>query len=152
TYGILARDPIPYVNGGLSAPMMNSAQVRNRGIEFNLNYQKRLGELELSIGANGAFNKNRIEKYKDDYIEPRGSNAAWVEGQPVGIFWIREVDHIVQEQQEVDQLIAQGWTFHPATPSPGDFRYRDADGNQAINDEDRVLKGNPIPLFTYGGN
>ncbi|MDD4191503.1 MAG: hypothetical protein PHI28_09230 [Mangrovibacterium sp.] len=70
--------------------------------------------------------------------------------QPIGRFYVREIDHIVQDQSEIDQLLADGWTFSPSTPGPGDFLYRDANPDKKINDDDRVLKGNPIPIFNYG--
>src|SRR5690606_4142165 len=96
---------------------------------------------------------NKIVSYRGDFIESRGQNAgAWTEGKPIGIFWVREVDRIIQTQEEIDDLVARGYTFAPGTPGPGDFLYRDANGDKAINDDDRVLKGNPLPLYTYGGN
>src|SRR5699024_9839271 len=74
------------------------------------------------------------------------------EGEPIGVFYVREIDHIVQDQNEIDNLISQGWEFEPSTPGPGDFLYKDQDGNHIINDDDRVIKGNPIPLYNYGGS
>ena len=52
----------------------------------------------------------------------------------------------------MDDLVAQGYTFAPVKPGPGDFLYKNTNGDKAINDGDRVLKGNPIPLYTYGGS
>lgn len=153
TRSILASLPIPATNGGISAPLVNSAKVRNAGFEAKATFSQRLGKLNIYAGMNFAYNKNRIVSYKGSFIEPHGQNAAaWTEGQPIGIFWVREVDHIIQSQQEVDDLVAQGYTFSPLTPGPGDFLYKDNNGNKKINDDDRVLKGNPIPLYTYGGN
>jgi TonB-dependent starch-binding outer membrane protein SusC len=48
--------------------------------------------------------------------------------------------------------LADGFTFHPQTPGLGDFLYKNTNDDKAINDADRVLKGNPIPLYTFGGN
>lgn len=150
THGILARVPIPFVNGGLEAPLINSAEVRNRGIEAELAYQRQFRDFSLYVGINGAYNDNVVESYKGDYLEPHGMGV-WTEGQPIGKFWVREVDHIVQDQAEIDALLADGWVFHPSTPGPGDFLYKDHDGNKIIDDNDRTLVGNPLPKFTYGG-
>jgi len=149
THGILASTPIPYVNGGLTAPKTNSAAVRNTGFEAELNYMTSIGDLQISAGLNGSFNKNKIEKYKGDLLESH-DQGVWTEGQPIGKFYVREIDHIVQDKSEIDQLLADGWTFNPSTPGPGDFLYKDANPDKKINDDDRVLKGNPIPVFTYG--
>lgn len=150
THGILANIPIPLENGGLTPPLQNSAEVRNTGFEGDLAYHARIGQASFAVSVNGSYNKNRIVKYKGDLLEPHGPGV-WTEGEPIGIFWVREVDHIVQSQSEVDDKTAAGWIFKPSTPSPGDFLYKDVDHNDTIDNNDRVLKGNPIPLFTYGG-
>lgn len=150
THGILARVPIPFVNGGLEAPLINSAKVRNSGVEAELNYQRQFGDFSLFVGINGAYNDNVVESYKGDYLEPHGMGI-WTEGQPIGKFWLREVDHIVQNQAEIDALLGDGWVFRPSTPGPGDFLYKDQDDNKIIDDNDRTLVGNPLPKYTYGG-
>ncbi|AHM61174.1 TonB-dependent receptor plug [Flammeovirgaceae bacterium 311] len=152
TNNILANLPIPQVNGGIAAPRFNSAEVMNKGVETEVRYYKTIGKLGVSLGANFAYNKNEIVSYKGDFIEGRGASQAWTEGYPIGTYWVREVETIVQNQSQIDELIAQGYTFHPSAPGPGDFLYRDANGDKVINDDDRVLKGNPIPLITYGGS
>lgn len=151
THGILYRNPIPYVNGGLAAPMVNSAKVRNRGFEFSASYNKMLGDLGLSVSVNGAYNRNKIIDYKGDYLETNGATV-WTENQPIGKFYIREVDHIVQDKAEIDKLVSEGWTFSPSRPEPGDFLYKDLNNDKRIDDKDRVLKGQPLPLFTFGGS
>jgi hypothetical protein len=132
--------------------MMNSAEVSNKGFEIDINYRTGIGkDFILSAGANGSINKNRIEKYEGDLLEAHGVGV-WTEGQPVDKFYVREIDHIVQDKSEIDQLIADGWSFSPAVPGPGDFLYKDQNGDKKINDDDRVLRGNPFPVFTYGAN
>ena len=155
TKNILASLAIPSTNGGITAPLVNSAKVSNSGFEAEASASHRFGKLNMHAAVNFGYNKNRILSYRGSFIQSRdgGVNAAaWTEGYPIGIFWVREVDRIIQTQQEVDDLVAQGYTFAPATPGPGDFLYKDANGDKKINDDDRVLKGNPIPLYTYGGN
>ncbi|ANH83568.1 hypothetical protein A8C56_23650 [Niabella ginsenosidivorans] len=153
TKSILTDLPIPATNGGIGAPLVNSAKVRNYGFEAEASYAQHIGKLNIYTNVNFSYNQNRIISYKGDFIEPHGQNAAaWTEGYPIGVLWVREVDHIIQSQKEVDDLVAAGYTFSPATPDPGDFLYKDENGDKKINDDDRVLKGNPIPVFNYGGS
>lgn len=154
TDNILARLPIPGSNGGITAPRVNAAKVRNSGFEVEARYNKTIGKVDINLGANFGYNKNKIEKFRGDFIQVQNTNIgnSWTEGHPIGIWWIREVDHIVQDQREIDALVAEGYTFAPSAPGPGDFLYKNSNGDKAINDDDRVLKGNPIPLYTYGGN
>lgn len=154
TDNILARLPIPASNGGITAPRVNAAKVKNSGFEVEARYNKTIGKVDVNLGANFGYNKNKIVKYRGDFIQVQNSNIgnSWIEGYPIGIWWIREVDHIVQDQSEIDALIADGYTFAPSAPGRGDFLYKNNNGDKAINDDDRILKGNPIPLYTYGGN
>ncbi|MEF8847473.1 MAG: SusC/RagA family TonB-linked outer membrane protein, partial [Candidatus Paceibacterota bacterium] len=151
THGILARTPIPLVNGGLAAPRENSAEVRNKGLETELSYNNRFGDFSLSASINGAYNKNEIVKYKGDYLEPHGAGV-WTEGEPIGKYWVREIDHIVQDGQEIEKMVNNGWEFGPGTPGAGDFLYEENTGDKQINKDDRALKGNPIPKFNFGGS
>lgn len=152
TSGILTNIPIPFVNGGITAPRVNAAEVNNTGIEGELRYNARMGDLSFSVAVNGSYNRNKIVQYKGAFIEPRGNFQAWAEGKPIGIYWVREIDYIVQDKSQVDELIAKGYTFSPSIPGPGDFMYKDANGDKVINDNDRVLKGQPLPLYNYGAN
>lgn len=152
THGILAQMPIPSVNGVLDPPFVNAAQVRNKGVEVDIRYNAKIGALGIGIGALGAYNKNTIEKYKGELIENHGVNVeSWTEGKPIGIFYVMEVDHIIQEQAEVDKMVADGYTFD-VTPGPGDFLFKDNNHDKHIGEEDMALKGNPIPLYTYALN
>jgi TonB-linked SusC/RagA family outer membrane protein len=153
TKNILAKLPIPNVNGGITAPRVNSAKVQNQGVELEAGYRFNIGKLEVNANANFSYNKNKILKYRGDLIDPRGDYQAWTEGQPIGIYWLKEVDRIIQDDAEANQLLASGYTFYPSTPGKGDFLYKNNNDDKVIGDDkDRVLKGNPIPLYTYGGN
>lgn len=151
---ILAKIPIPGTNGGITAPYVNSAKVKNSGFNVEAGYSQRIGKLNISTNLNFSYNKNKILSYKGNFIEGHDQNntSAWTEGKPIGIFWVREVDHIIQTQQEVDDLVAAGYTFAPIKPGPGDFLYKNTNGDKAFDSNDRVLKGNPMPLYTYGGS
>ncbi|MCO5240056.1 MAG: TonB-dependent receptor [Chitinophagaceae bacterium] len=156
THGILADMPIPGVNGPLDPPLVNAAEVRNKGIEVDAKFHERIGKLSIAAGILAAYNNNKIVKYKGpDVIENQGSGAsAWAEGKPIGIFWVREVDHIVQDQKEIDQLVNAGYTWEGPVPGPGDFLYKDANNDKIFqtDETDMVLKGNPIPVYNYAVN
>ena len=42
--------------------------------------------------------------------------------------------------------------FQDAGTAPGDIRFRDLNGDDVINDDDRTFIGNPFPDYTYGLN
>ncbi len=154
SYGILTQLPIPNINGILSPPYVNAAQVDNKGFEFDLSYRAKINKLGIGIGVLGAYNKNMIVKYKGpDVREEVGPTPqVWTEGQPLGVFYMGSVDHIIQDQKEIDDLIAQGYTWTGTTPGPGDLLLKDNNGDKVFNNEDMIYNGNPNPLWTYGFN
>lgn len=151
TSDILTNPPIPNILGGIGAPRVNTAGVQNKGFEVEAKYLKKLGKLTVDIGVNYSYNQNKIVDYQGDLIDIRGASA-WTEGYPINVFYVLEVDQIVQDQSMIDNMINDGYTFYPRTPRPGDFLYKDTNGDKSIDMNDRVLKGNPIPVHLYGGN
>ena len=149
TYDIISSVPIPSYVGSQSNPVVNTAEVLNRGFDFSLKYNKS-GNFSYSIGANLSPVKNKVTKLA------QGKNeifAAFLQGEPashtivglpIGSFYGYQVEGIFQSAEE----IAASATF--GGEKPGDIKYRDIDGNNVLNDKDRVYLGSPIPTLTYG--
>lgn len=157
TLNILTSRPISYNDGTSSGPVINGPKVRNRGVEFELNYTGQIAQgLGLQVSLNGALNQNKVTEYqgKDKLIQGGGTPYGYiVEGQPIGKFYIMKVDHIVQSKDEIDAMSADGYRFGlGGIPGPGDFLFSDTYGDKRINENDRVLIGNPQPKFTFGAN
>ena len=121
------------------------------------NYTGQIAQgLGLQVSLNGALNQNKVTEYqgKDKLIQGGGTPYGYiVEGQPIGKFYIMKVDHIVQSKDEIDAMSADGYRFGlGGIPGPGDFLFSDTYGDKRINENDRVLIGNPQPKFTFGAN
>ena len=89
-------------------------------------------------------------EYKLPYYDGvfRGDNVnVTKEGSSISDFYGYQTDGIVQTQEEVDAMKS-------AQPNvqPGDFKFKDLDGDGVITDKDRTTLGSPIPKFTYGFN
>ncbi|MGV8094204.1 MAG: TonB-dependent receptor [Mangrovibacterium sp.] len=150
----LLQLPIPYIMGNVTPPYQNTGKVKNKGFEIQAVYSGKAGNgFAYSIGGNLSFVKNKVLKYKGEVIDPMNSVQIITEGEAIGRYYVREVDHIVQDPSETEALLAEGYSFYPATPQPGDFLYRNAKDDETIgNDDDRVIKGSSIPKMTYGIN
>ncbi|MDQ6844220.1 MAG: hypothetical protein M3Z92_07700 [Bacteroidota bacterium] len=74
-------------------------------------------------------------------------------GFPIGSFYGYEVDHVAKDQAEIDALNnkAPGGKYQDGL-LPGDFIFRDLDGDGLVNDKDQKVLGNPMPKFLYGIN
>ncbi|MBD1396385.1 TonB-dependent receptor [Pontibacter sp. JH31] len=142
--------------GGLSSPFVrgNFADFRNRGLEIVANWSDNMSaDFSYNIGANVSFNRNEVTGLSaGDTDQPGGSlpiggyftNVSRI-GSPIGSYYGFEVDGIFQNEQEV---------ANSSQPSakPGDFRYRDMNGDGVIDNRDKVILGNPNPGMFYGIN
>ena len=69
TTGMIRGSSISSLLTGYSAPNINVADLRNRGIEVNLNWQSSIRKFEYSVNVNASYNVNKLEKW-GDYPEP----------------------------------------------------------------------------------
>lgn len=151
---------------GANAPMENTADMRTRGWEFNLNWRDIIGKVGYSIGVNISDNKSVITKYDNNSSKMLSS---YYEGQQLGEIWGYEYDGYYSVNDFVDtktwQLKDGVARINGTNPRPGDVKFknlRDDDivgenvisgGNDtAENPGDRKIIGNSQPRFTYGLN
>ncbi len=64
TDGILTTPPIPLTAGLIGAPIRNTAEVSNRGVEITLGWNDKIGEVRYSVSGNFSYNNNEVTKYK----------------------------------------------------------------------------------------
>lgn len=151
TYDILAELPIPDYVGSLSAPVVNSAEVRNRGWDFSLNWREKKDKFAYNIGLIYSTVENEVMKLNQGKSEifaaslPSGDFATrTVVGQPIGAYYGYQVAGIFKNQEEVNTLPKLG------SEKPGDLRFQDINGDGVITEKDRTFLGSPIPKMTYG--
>jgi TonB-linked SusC/RagA family outer membrane protein len=154
TSNILIDLPIPLVNGNLTAPKQNAAMVLNRGVELTLNWRDKAGDVNYGISGNFSYIKNKVTRFKGSESSLFNQNIM-LEGHPIWSFYVREVDRIVKDSdmEMINQMIADGYTFNPGIPKPGDFLYKDLNGDKRINDDDRkIVDANVNPKVVFGLN
>lgn len=143
----------------------NAGHIRNTGFEFEVGYQKTMGDWYINAKVNGTFLKNKaIEVGEDIYSsEDVADGANWGNysitrnGYPVGSFYGWRVDGVFQTQEEIDVLNAkavekgvESGKYQNAVP--GDFKFKDLNNDGTIDDEDREILGDGYPTLTYGLN
>jgi TonB-linked SusC/RagA family outer membrane protein len=143
---------------GATSPNTNNARMRNRGWELTLNYRGKIGkDITYSIGGSLSDATSEVTRYEN----PTGTDPAnnWYVNKKVGEIWGYRADGLIQTQAEADQynstynlsyLTGKSWT-------PGDLKYRDLDGDKAINKGTNILGkmgdytiiGNSTPRYQY---
>jgi TonB-linked SusC/RagA family outer membrane protein len=155
TKGILIDLPAPLVHGTSSIPKQNAAEVRNKGVEIQLGWSDKTGEVEYFITGNISHIKNKVTKFKGEESAINGSNMI-LEGQPVNIQYVRSVDRLIQTDEDlaiVQSMIEKNPNAFSAygKPEKGDFLYKDLNKDGLVNDEDRMMAGNGTnPTLLYG--
>lgn len=146
TDDILLTLPIPLIVG-LSPGVQSAGKVENKGWDFQLGYNDRIGK-DFKFNIVGV-----LSDVKNKVIDLKGT------GPYISGF------QITQEGQEIGSIFgfqANGLFFNQAqlTDSPkqfgtvklGDISYVDQNKDGIINAFDRVLIGSRIPRYTYSAN
>jgi TonB-dependent starch-binding outer membrane protein SusC len=152
TSDMLYAAPIPLV-AGTAPPIQNVATAENRGLELSLNYRNFDRPLKFSVGGNVAFVQSEVtglgrggEPVFSNYVQFANANASKTDiGRPIASFFGYVTDGIFQNQAEVEAA-----AFQSQETVPGDIRFKDLDGNNVIDENDRTYIGNPTPRVTYG--
>jgi len=148
------KDAVIPVNRPLipGATRQNVGEIRNSGFEFALDWSKRVSEdFGYYIGGNFSTLDNEVL----DLNEAPYLDAGTVEfrqrsivGQPIFAFFGNEVAGVYQNDAEIQAdpiALANNLV-------PGDFKYKDINGDGNINDDDRVVLGSFLPSYFYGIN
>lgn len=146
------RGTIPILNGlptSVLAPV-NIGIIENKGYEIELNYNKRFSN-DFSIlskfNVNYARNKQLFAdeaQLPEDYAY-RFRQTGYRIGQQFGYL----VDGYFESEEEVSLSPIQSVGGHPSRP--GDFRYKDLNGDGSIDLRDRApVLYSSIPEYTFG--
>jgi len=143
TDDILYQIPVP-ASVGLSAPTVNGGQMKNTGWEFELGHNNKIGDLQYNVTFNLSTYKNEVLHI----LRPTyGSTNTIQEGLPYDSWYMVEWIGIFQNQAEIDE-----GPHHPYNPKPGDLKFKDQNGDNVIDSEDRIVFDGRYPDFYYGGS
>lgn len=144
TFDILREFQVPLWLG-LEPPTVNDGAVRNKGIELTGQYRNSIGnDFSYTIGANLQTYRNTVEKFGKQEID---YNSIMNEGYPMNEYYLYIWDGIFQDQAEIDKSPAQ-----PVTPTPGDLKLKDVNGDGVVNTNDRTYVKGKYPSFQYAAN
>ena len=126
---------IPYVNFNVD---------QRTGFDFSVYTNKKVGEVELTLGVSGMYYKSTAKK-RDENV---GFDYLSTVGRALNGHWGLQSEGFFQNQSEIDAAPDQ--TFGDV--KPGDIRYKDQNNDNKIDDNDRVFLGRWDSPFMSGVN
>ena len=169
TKDLLLEVPINAAATGFSTQLQNAGTVRNRGVEFAINWNDKIGkDFNYSIGYNIAYNQNKVTKINSDqkYFEGGGSSllaqgtdafVRFEEGYPIGYFYGYKTLGVIQNEAELQEYInylggSASNSLQGTDLQVGDLMFADTNGDGVITTDDKTNLGNPTPDVTMGIN
>lgn len=166
-YNALSEDvlvflPLANYLGGSGNPAVNAATIRNTGIEFAATYRSRpsgSSPLRWDVSANFTTIKNKVLAVGNRGVDATGTRVDYLEagnfiraqvGRSIGQWYVIKTDGIFKSQQEIDSYVSKNGQKVQPNAKPGDIRYVDANGDGAINNDDRQYAGSPWPSLQTG--
>lgn len=167
THDLLLMSSLP-LSSGFTSAMKNIGKIRNRGIEFTLNTTNiKTKSFEWTSNFNIAFNKNKVlalaenqtallssalfdQNYNSQtsYIAKKGYSMGMMYGYLYdGTYKYEDFDKSGNSytlKRDVPHFASE------ANTQPGMPKYKDLNGDGIINDNDRTMIGNGLPIHTGG--
>ena len=125
-------------------PFINYNEDKRTGFDFSVYANKKVGEVNLTLGVSGMYYKS-IAKKRDENIEFDYLSAI---DRPLNGHWGLQSEGFFQSQAEIESAPTQ--TFGDV--KPGDIRYKDQNNDGKIDNNDRVMLGRWDSPFMSGIN
>jgi TonB-linked SusC/RagA family outer membrane protein len=129
---------------GIPPTYDNKGIVDSKGIEFAFDYNKRIRDLSLSIGAFFAYGTNKIV----DMVEtPQAYSYLSRIGLPVNQYFGLEAIGFFKDEADITASPTQEFSV----VTPGDIKYKDQNNDNVINENDEIAIGysSLVPEINY---
>lgn len=141
----LQRESIPGFIGLTNSPYGNLGVVDNRGIDATLEYNVKIGQLDLGLRGNITYNRDKLLN-DDRPAQP----YPWMShiGDNVMARYGYVAEKLFDSQAEIDASAVPG---SKGSIKPGDIKYKDLNGDGVINDYDKTKIGRgDVPNLILG--
>ncbi|MBP1839887.1 TonB-dependent receptor [Formosa algae] len=137
---------------GFETTLQNIGEVKNEGFEIALKSRNLVGAFTWETGLNFSTNKNEVLSLNGDGEPIYSEGSAGIRhitqvGEAIGSYYGYVVDGIYQNEADIQNAPVD--TQAP-NAGPGDFRFKDVNGDGEITPDDRTVTGSYFPDFTWG--
>ncbi len=138
------RDASVPASTGLELPQENIGKVVNKGFEFVIGYNNKIGDLGYHISLNGAHQKNKIKFWDETEGAPEYQKST---GHPINARLLYHAIGIFADEGAVEAYP------HYEGAEPGDIIFENVDGDDDIDGDDKIMYDKTeMPTFTGGLN
>lgn len=125
-------------------PYENYNSNTRQGFDINLQLNKRIGEVDINIGAIGTFVKSEVVNNEEIYENSYQSRI----GKPTDVIFGLQSAGFFYDSDDVANHETQSF----GTVQPGDIKYIDQNDDGVINEYDEVMLGQWTAPLTYSLN
>lgn len=140
---------------GYGLPNENLNKNGYYGVEGIATYTSKIGELNYVVSGNFTFSRYRaIESYKPRFSNSLNEYRNSAEDRWGGVWWGYQVVGRFESEEQIRNYPINNDGNNNRTQLPGDFIYKDVNGDGVINGTDERPIGYPTgwaPMMTFGG-
>jgi TonB-linked SusC/RagA family outer membrane protein len=152
------------------APWQNVGTVRNLGYEISCSYKNTIKDFSFEVGANFTQINNKVISLGAGNAPVKGGSqpdnaeampstylTMTVVNRSIGEFYGYEIDRSLHANglwhtEDMATIAGKPLPVEPGRVQPGDVIYKDLNGDNKIDENDKTFLGSPLPDFTYGFN
>lgn len=120
---------------GSFMPVLNYNNNRRIGFDFALNFNKKVGDVDLSLGLTGTYYDTKVTKVDENNVEEYQNH----QGKAIDGIWGYKSAGFFQSEDEIRNSADQ--SALGSTVKPGDIKYVDVNNDGKINNYDQVFLG-----------
>ncbi|MEJ7558990.1 MAG: SusC/RagA family TonB-linked outer membrane protein [Pedobacter sp.] len=140
---------------GYTSIINNGMAIRNTGVDLTLSGDilPKTNTVSWTSAINVNFNQNKLTALPGDLDQIVIGDRLLKVGEAVDGYWVLTNEGIYNTDAEVPSNSTGGkMAYNGITMKAGDPRWKDINGDNAITDADRTLKGHALPTFSGGFN
>ncbi len=148
-------DDVAMLETGSNKIVSNNATIENKGFEISLGGTIVDTEnFSWTLDVNATKNINKVVKLSNEVSGDILFSRNYVVGREVNVIKGYIVDGIIQSRKEIEDLNKKAaYTshfYHTLGTGPGDYKYRDVNGNDRVDEGDMEIIGSTQPDL-FGG-
>ena len=140
---------------GYNAVIQNGMAIRNMGVDLTLSGDilQKTSTVSWTSAINVNFNRNKLTALPGGLDQIVVGDRLLKVGEAVDGYWVLTNEGIYNTDAEVPSNGNGGkMAYNGLTMKAGDPRWKDINGDNAITDADRTLKGHALPTLSGGFN